>query len=115
MLLLTSLVALAEAWMSPRTEENLHRYMACLMAIAAGAAGAFASLDLFFFYAFHELALIPTVLMIGIWRTGNQQAAACQITIYLSIGSIILLVELIGRYLLVPEKDNTFDIVKLQA
>jgi NADH-quinone oxidoreductase subunit M len=115
MLLLTSLVALAAAWMSPRTEENLHRYMACLMAIAAGAAGAFASLDLFFFYAFHELALIPTFLMIGIWGTGNKQAAAWKITIYLSIGSIILLVGLIGLYLLVPIKDRTFDIVKLQA
>ena len=85
------------------------------MAIAAGAAGAFASLDLFFFYAFHELALIPTFLMIGIWGTGNKQAAAWKITIYLSIGSIILLVGLIGLYLLVPEKDRTFDIVKLQA
>ncbi len=115
MLLLTSLVALAAAWMSPRTEENLHRYMACLMAIAAGAAGAFASLDLFFFYAFHELALIPTFLMIGIWGTGNKQAAAWKITIYLSIGSIILLVGLIGLYLMVPEKDRTFDIAKLQA
>src|SRR5258708_4339656 len=66
MLLLTSLVALAAAWMSPRTEENLRRYMACLMAIAAGAAGAFASLDLFFFYAFHELALIPPLLILAL-------------------------------------------------
>jgi len=49
MLFLTSLVALAAAWVSPKTEENLHRYMACVMLIAAGAAGAFASLDLFFF------------------------------------------------------------------
>jgi len=115
MLFLTSLVALAAAWMSPRTEENLHRYMACLMAIAAGAAGAFASLDLFFFYAFHEMALIPTFLMIGIWGTGNRQAAAWKVTIYLSVGSIILLVGLIGVYLLVPETDRTFDIAKLQA
>jgi NADH-quinone oxidoreductase subunit M len=85
------------------------------MLIAAGAAGAFASLDLFFFYAFHELALIPTFLMIGIWGTGNRQAAAWKITIYLSIGSIVLLVGLIGLYLMVPDKDRTFDIVKLQA
>src|ERR1700756_1558539 len=114
MLFLTSLVALAAAWMSPRTEENLHRYMACVMAIAAGAAGAFASLDLFFFYAFHELALIPTFLMIGIWGSGNRQGAAWKITIYLSIGSIILLVGLIGLYLLPSPEQRTFSIVKLQ-
>ena len=115
MLFLTSLVALAATWVSPTVEENSHRYMACIMFIAAAAAGAFASLDLFFFYAFHELALIPTFLMIGIWGTGNRQAAAWKITIYLSIGSIILLVGLIGLYLLVPDKQRTFDIVQLAS
>src|SRR5246127_5693288 len=115
LLFLTSLVALAAAWMSPRNEENLHRYMACIMFIPAAAAGAFASLDLFFFYAFHELALIPTFLMIGIWGTGNRQTAAWKITIYLSVGSIILLVGLIGLYLLIPDQQRTFYIPRLQA
>jgi NADH-quinone oxidoreductase subunit M len=115
MLLLTSLVALAATWVSPTVEDYSHRYMACIMFIAAAAAGAFASLDLFFFYAFHELALIPTFLMIGIWGTGNRQTAAWKITIYLSIGSIILLVGLIGLYLLVPDQQRTFDIPRLQA
>jgi NADH-quinone oxidoreductase subunit M len=115
MLLLTALVTLAATWVSPTVEDYPHRFMACIMFISAAAAGAFASLDLFFFYAFHELALIPTFLMIGIWGTGNRQTAAWKITIYLSIGSIILLVGLIGLYLLVPEKQRTFDIPKLQA
>jgi NADH-quinone oxidoreductase subunit M len=115
MLLLTALVALAATWVSPTVEEYSHRYMACIMFIAAAAAGAFASLDLFFFYAFHELALIPTFLMIGIWGTGNRQTAAWKITIYLSIGSIILLVGLIGLYLLIPDQQRTFDIPRLQA
>ncbi len=53
--------------------------------------------------------------MIGIWGTGNRQTAAWKITIYLSIGSIILLVGLIGLYLLVPDQQRTFDIPRLQA
>jgi len=114
LLLLTSVVALAAVWVSPTIEEGEHRYYGCVLLIAAGAAGAFASLDLFFFYAFHELALIPTFLMIGIWGTGNRQSAAWKITIYLSVGSIILLVGLIGLYLLPPAPERTFDIVKLQ-
>ena len=89
MLLLTSIVALASVWLAPKVEEGENRYYACILFIAAGAAGAFASLDLFFFYAFHELALIPTFLMIGIWGSGNRQSAAWKITIYLSIGSIV--------------------------
>ena len=115
MLLLTALVALAATWVSPVVEDYSHRYMACIMFITAAAAGAFASLDLFFFYAFHELALIPTFLMIGIWGTGNRQTAAWKITIYLSVGSIILLVGLIGLYLLIPDQQRTFDIPRMQA
>jgi NADH-quinone oxidoreductase subunit M len=114
MLLLTTIVALAAVWLAPKVEEGENLYYASILFIAAGAAGAFASLDLFFFYAFHELALIPTFLMIGVWGTGNRQSAAWKITIYLSIGSIILLVGLIGLYLLPPATQRTFDIVKLQ-
>ena len=114
LLLLTAIVGLAAVWVAPSIEDGEHRYYACILFIAAGAAGAFASLDLFFFYAFHELALIPTFLMIGIWGSGNRQGAAWKITIYLSIGSIILLVGLIGLYLLPPADQRTFDIVKLQ-
>jgi NADH-quinone oxidoreductase subunit M len=114
LLLLTAIVAVAAVWLAPKVDYGENRYYACLLLIAAGAAGAFASLDLFFFYAFHELALIPTFLMIGIWGSGNRQSAAWKITIYLSIGSIILLVGLIGLYLLPPPEHRTFDIVKLQ-
>src|SRR5258707_4109825 len=115
LLLLTSIVGLAANLVSPTVEEGENRYYACILLIAAGAAGAFASLDLFFFYAFHDVALIPACLMIGIWGTGNRQTAAWKITIYLSIGSIILLVGLIGLYLLVPDQQRTFDIPRLQA
>ena len=46
--------------------------MPVCFSLPAGAIGAFASLDLFFFYAFHELALIPTFLLIGIWGSGQS-------------------------------------------
>src|SRR5262249_11057489 len=114
LLLLTSIVSFAAILVSPAVEDGENWYYACILLIAAGAAGAFASLDLFFFYAFHELALIPTFLMIGIWGTGNRQSAAWKITIYLSIGSIILLIGLIGLYLLPSPENRTFDITKLQ-
>ena len=66
-----------------------------LLFIGAGALGAFLSTDLFFFYAFHELALIPTFLMIGMLGTGERKEAAWKITIYLALGSIILLAGLV--------------------
>ena len=65
--------------------------------------GAFISFDLFFFYAFHELALIPTFLLIGIWGHGeNRVAAAWKITIYLAAGSFVLLLGLLGLYASLP-------------
>ena len=114
MILLTTIVTLAAVWASPRVERMERPFYACLLFISTGALGAFASLDLFFFYAFHELALIPTFLLIGIWGSGDRQAAAWKITIYLAIGSFVLLVGLIGLYLSVPETIRTFDILTLQ-
>ncbi|HEX8489978.1 MAG TPA: NADH-quinone oxidoreductase subunit M, partial [Chthoniobacterales bacterium] len=109
MLLLTALVTFAAVWFTGEITRHPHAFYACLLFIAAGAMGAFASLDLFFFYAFHELALIPTFLLIGIWGTGNRQAAAWKITIYLATGSFILLLGLIMLYRSMPEAARSFD------
>jgi NADH-quinone oxidoreductase subunit M len=114
MLLLTAIVTVAAIWVTPEVKGNERVYFASLLFIAAGAMGAFTSLDLFFFYAFHELALIPTFLLIGIWGTGDRQAAAWKITIYLAVGSFILLLGLLGLYLSFPVDQRTFDITVLQ-
>ena len=54
--------------------ERPHLYLALLMFMQGGLMGTFASIDIFFFYFFHEFALIPTFIMIGIW--GGAGAAA---------------------------------------
>lgn len=115
MLLLTGLVTLAAVWVTPPVEKRPNLFYACLMFISAGAAGAFASQDLFFFYAFHELALIPTFLLIGLWGTGERYGAAWKITIYLALGSFILLLGLIDFYFALPEPRRTFDMLELQT
>jgi NADH-quinone oxidoreductase subunit M len=114
MLLLTAIVTVAAIWVAPPVQGNQPAYFASLLFISAGAVGAFASLDLFFFYAFHELALVPTFLLIGIWGTGDRQTAAWKITIYLAVGSFILLLGLLGLYLSFPVDHRTFDITVLQ-
>jgi len=114
MLLLTALVTLAAVWFTGEIAEHRNAFYACLLFVSAGAMGAFASLDLFFFYAFHELALIPTFLLIGIWGTGDREVAAWKITIYLATGSFILLLGLIMLYRAVPETARSFDFRVLQ-
>lgn len=115
MVLLTTIVTLAAVWFTGEISKHEPAFYACLLFIAGGAIGAFASLDLFFFYAFHELALIPTFLLIGIWGSGDRYAAAWKITIYLATGSFILLLGLIMLYRSVPEAARSFDLRALQA
>src|SRR6266404_6183794 len=115
MVLLASIVTLAAVWFAGTIERYENAFYACLLFISGGAIGAFASIDLFFFYAFHELALIPTFLLIGIWGSGNRVAAAWKITIYLAIGSFVLLLGLILLYQSVPVASRTFDIRALKA
>ena len=94
MVVLTSLVTLAAVLMRPVKAGGEALYYSSSLLIAAGAMGAFVATDLFFFYAFHEMALIPTFLMIGMRGTGDNREAAWKITIYLGLGSLVLLAGL---------------------
>jgi NADH-quinone oxidoreductase subunit M len=115
MVLLAAIVTLAAVWFTGKIDRYDNAFYGCLLLISGGAIGAFASIDLFFFYAFHELALIPTFLLIGIWGSGNKTAAAWKITIYLAVGSFILLLGLILLYQSVPVASRSFDIRALKA
>lgn len=115
MVLLAALVLLCAVWFTPAIEKSESLFYSNLLFVAAGAIGAFSSLDLFFFYAFHELALIPTFLLIGIWGSGNRFAAAWKVTIYLGLGSFVLLLGLILLYRSVPSTLRTFDLRALQT
>jgi NADH-quinone oxidoreductase subunit M len=114
MVLLSAIVTVAAVWFTGKIDKYENSFYACLLFVSGGAIGAFASLDLFFFYAFHELALIPTFLLIGIWGSDNRTAAAWKITIYLALGSFILLLGLIMLYQSVPAAGRSFDIRTLQ-
>jgi NADH-quinone oxidoreductase subunit M len=115
LLFLAALILLCAIWFTPAIEKSERLFYGCLLLVASGAIGAFASLDLLFFYAFHELALIPTFLLIGIWGSGNRTAAAWKVTIYLGLGSFVLLLGLILLYRSVPAAARTFDLRALQT
>lgn len=111
MVLLTVIVTLAAVMSGKAPEGREKLYFASSLLIAAGALGAFISTDLFFFYAFHELALIPTFLMIGLLGRGERTQAAWKITIYLAFGSIVLLAGLVW----LANLAGTFSIPEMRA
>ena len=64
--------------------ERLPLYLSLLSFMQAGLMGLFASIDLLFYYLFHEFALIPTFLMIGLWGGRDRRSVSLEITIYLT-------------------------------
>ena len=95
------------------TAERLKIYLMLLLVMQAGLMGVFASVDVFFFYFFHELALIPTFIMIGIWGGRDRSYAAMKVTIYLTLGAMLSLVGLIALY--VKSGATSFDLITLRA
>src|SRR5437667_9740787 len=97
LILMGALVAFAAACVSWEIKEREKEFYILLLGMTGGILGALASLDLFFFYFFHELALVPTFIMIGVWGRGeNKNYATYQITLYLSLVALISLSGLIA-------------------
>jgi NADH-quinone oxidoreductase subunit M len=114
LILMGAIVAFAATCCSFEIQSREKGFYILLLVMTGGILGAFASLDLFFFYFLHELALVPTFIMIGVWGRGERKNyATFQITLYLSIGALLALIGLIALYLQVPEAQRTFDIPKL--
>jgi len=109
LMLMGAIVAFAAACCSWEIQTREKEFYILLLVMTGGILGAFASLDLFFFYFFHEFALVPTFIMIGLWGRGERKnEATFQITLYLSLGALIALVGLIALY--TQSGANTFDI-----
>ena len=96
MLLLTVVVTFAAILgmraPSPQAERS---WSISALLLSAGATGAFLSDHIISFYAFHELALIPTFVMIGFYGRGERRTIAWRATIYLGLASMVLLAGLV--------------------
>lgn len=92
--------------------ERLKIYLMLLLIMQGGLMGVFASVDVFFFYFFHELALIPTFIMVGIWGGRDRNYAAMKMTIYLTLGAMLSLIGLIAIY--VKSGAHSFDLIALR-
>lgn len=96
MVLLAVLVTFAATVGAKAPHANAERsWMISTLLISAGAIGAFMSDNILAFYGFHELALIPTFIMIGCYGRGDRRTIAWTTTIYLGLASMVLLAGLL--------------------
>jgi NADH-quinone oxidoreductase subunit M len=93
--------------------DRLKHYLLLLLVMQGGLMGVFASVDIFFFYFFHELALIPTFIMVGVWGGRDRNYAAMKMTIYLTLGAMLSLAGIIALYQ--NSGAQSFDLVSLRT
>ncbi|HEX3218793.1 MAG TPA: NADH-quinone oxidoreductase subunit M [Candidatus Limnocylindria bacterium] len=89
-----SVVAILYSWDPIRT--RVKEYYATMLLLMVGMLGVFVSLDLFLFYVFWELSLIPMYLMIGIWGGPRRIYATVKFVIYTLVGSLLMLVAILA-------------------
>ena len=90
-------------------------YLAWLLMLEAGVMGSFLSLDLFLFFIFFEIVLVPMYFLIGGWGYENRVYAATKFFLYTMFGSAFMLVGLIATAMLAREDVGrlTFDLVEI--
>jgi NADH-quinone oxidoreductase subunit M len=95
---------------------RVKEFMICLLFMMSGMIGVFASLDLFLFYVFWELQLIPMYLLIGVWGNPARRVyAAVKFFLYTMFGSLLMLVAILVLYFYAGKATGTytFDLLKL--
>ncbi|MGH9428019.1 MAG: complex I subunit 4 family protein, partial [Terriglobia bacterium] len=75
-------------------------YYALLLFLQTAVVGVFASMDLFLFYLFFEVSLVPMYFLIGIWGGENRLYAAIKFFLYTLVGSVVMLLGVLKIYFL---------------
>jgi NADH-quinone oxidoreductase subunit M len=98
MLILNGFVIFTGALMSWNIEDRAREYWILLLVLTAGVYGVFVSIDLFLFFVFYELAVLPMYLLIGIWGSTRKEYGAMKLTLYLMAGSAMIIIGMIALY-----------------
>ena len=89
--------------------QRVTQFFAFLLLLEFGMTGVFVSLDLFVFYTFWEVALVPMYFLIGIWGHDRRIYAAVKFFLYTLAGSVLMLAAMIFIY----NRAKTFDYVEI--
>jgi NADH-quinone oxidoreductase subunit M len=85
-------------------------YYALLLFLQAAVVGVFASMDMFLFYLFFEVSLVPMYFLIGIWGGDNRLYAAIKFFLYTLVGSVVMLLGVLKMYFLTQDASLTSQI-----
>ena len=94
---LLSILCVSASWTSVQT--RVEEFYAALLVAETAMIGLFAAANLFLFFVFWELMLVPIFLLIGVWGGPERVYAAVKFLIFTLAGSVLMLVGIIGLYL----------------
>ncbi|MGZ3602862.1 MAG: complex I subunit 4 family protein [Ktedonobacterales bacterium] len=93
---LLTVVALGASWNIVRTGDRTRQYLALMMLLSTGMQGVFLATNLFLFYVFWELMLVPAYLLVGSFGGPRRAYAAIKFVLYTAVGSLLMLVGIIA-------------------
>ena len=94
--LTTTLTAISILASFSPIQTRVKEYMASFLVLEVGMIGVFVARDLFLFYIFWELVLVPMYLIIGIWGGKNRIYATIKFVLYTLVGSLLMLVAILA-------------------
>ncbi|MFH0799557.1 MAG: NADH-quinone oxidoreductase subunit M [Pseudomonadota bacterium] len=112
LLLLTAVlvpISIIASWRE--IDRQVKAFHVLILLLETGMLGVFAALDVFLFYVFWEVVLIPMYFMIGIWGSGDRIRAALKFVIFTMVGSLLMLVAI----LYAANAANSFDLLAWYA
>ncbi|MBI2105072.1 MAG: NADH-quinone oxidoreductase subunit M [Candidatus Omnitrophica bacterium] len=111
LVILTALLGFLACIASYSIAERHKEYFALYLLLEVGMLGTFLALDLFLFYIFWELVLVPMYFLIGIWGGGRREYSAFKFFVYTLAGSLAMLLAILALYF----RAHTFDLLELAA
>lgn len=111
LVLLTTVLSLISIIASFGIRNRLKEYFFWFLLLETGMLGVFVSLDMFLFYVFWEITLVPMYFLIGIWGGPKREYAAVKFFLYTLAGSVLMLLGILALYF--SSEPRTFDMVEL--
>jgi NADH-quinone oxidoreductase subunit M len=98
---LLGVIAALSSWNYIQKREK--EYYVLLLLLQSAVVGVFSSMDLFLFYLFFEVSLVPMYFLIGIWGGENRLYAAIKFFLYTLVGSVVMLLGVLKMYFLTQD------------
>ncbi len=107
---LLGVIAALSSWEYIQKREK--EYYVLLLLLQTAVIGVFASMDMFLFYLFFEVSLVPMYFLIGIWGGENRLYAAIKFFLYTLVGSVVMLLGVLKMYFLTQDTTYTSQVTQ---